>query len=246
MSATTALKWPPKASKRAGEGIDMALLVKEGRTWQQVIKKASDAVRAGRSANPMDWLFDNPLGASDHFNFGVLKQSYRGYKNSACLFGYHKLNPVPVGRSSEGGSPAGFSSYKSGVVLPSDADDALDGEVDLLIAIEESACCHDPSLLLYLTLSFPGATRLHHCWRVSYAFADQAFAQKRQLPVVLVQHRPGAVGSGNPAHVHLLVGPRQLDGTGFRGYAHDILCDEGQQILFDEWTAFRATWASPS
>jgi hypothetical protein len=224
----------------------MALPVTEGRTWQQVMRKATDAVRAGRSSNPMDWLFDSPLGASPDFNFGILKQSYQGHKNSACLFGLRKLNPVPVERSSDGSPPAGFSSYKSGVVLPPDADDSLDGEADLLIAIEESACCHNPSLLLYLTLSFPDATRMHHCWRESYAFADEAFARKRRLPVVVVQHRPGAVGSGNPAHVHLLVGPRQLDGTGFRGYAHDTLCDDGQQILYEEWTTFRAAWADRS
>jgi hypothetical protein len=191
----------------------------------------------------MDWLFDNPLGPCDDFTFGVLKQSYSGYKNSACLFGYHKLNPVRVKSGSEAGAPKAFSSHKSAVILPDDADDALDSELDLLIAIEESACCHEASLLLYLTLSFPGATRLHHCWTESLAFSREAFARKRRLPVVAVQHRPGAVGSDNPAHVHLLVGPRKLDGTGFRGYAHDILRDEGQQILFDEWTGFRKATA---
>ena len=218
----------------------------EKRSWEHAVRKASAAIRAGRSANPMDWLFDNPLGPQEDFVFGVLKQSYRGDKNSACLFGYHKLNPVTVKRSANQGGPSRFSSYRSNVVLPANADDALDSPVDLLIAIEESACDHDPALLLYLTLSFPGATRLHHCWRESLAFAEQAFAQARKLPVVAIQHHPGAVGSSNPAHVHLLVGPRQLDGTGFRGYAHDILCNEGQHILFDEWKAFRASWAGPA
>jgi hypothetical protein len=237
---------PPRASKPAVEVTEVAALIAEVPTWQRVLKKATTAVRLGRSANPMDWLFDNPVGPNTHFTFGVLKQRYQGHKNSACLFGYYKLNPVRAPRNPDGSPPHRFSCYKSDVVLPAEADDALDGEVDLLIAIEESACAHEPSLLLYLTLSFPEATRLHHCWRESYAFADAAFAQKRQLPVVIVQHHPGAVGSSNPAHVHLLIGPRQLDGTGFRGYAHDILCNEGQQILFDEWTAFRAAWAARS
>ena len=236
----------PKASMLAAGAVEVAALFKQAREWEQVFQQATAAVKAGRSANPMDWLYDNPLGPNRHFTMGVLKQSYRGYPNSACLFGYHKLDPAPSARTADGGPPREFSCYKSGVALPNDADDALDGEVDLLIAIEESACCHEPALLLYLTLAFPEATRLHHCWRESYAFADAAFAQKRKLPVVIVQHRPGATGSANPTHVHLLVGPRQLDGTGFRGYAHDILCDEGQQILFDEWTAFRASWASRS
>jgi hypothetical protein len=222
----------------------MAALVLQSRTWEQVVKAANAAVRDGRSANPMDWLFDNPLGSKEHFTFGVLNQNYRGCKNSVCLFGYHKLHPLGLQRGSDGAPLTGFGCYKSAVVLPSHADDALDSEVDLLIAIEESACRHEPSLLLYLTLAFPEATRMHHCWSESLAFADEAFARKRQLPVVAVQHRPGAVGSANPPHVHLLVGPRQVGGTGFRGYAHDILCNEGQQILFDEWTAFRASWRS--
>jgi hypothetical protein len=224
----------------------MALPVSQARTWQQVLRNALDGVRAGRSANPMDWLYDNPLGSFENFTFGVLNHSYGGYKNSTCLFGYHKLNPVSGVAGPDGGPPAPFSCYKSRAVLPRDADDALDCETDLLIAIEESACRHEPSLLLYLTLAFPDATRLHHCWSDSVAFADHAFARKRQLPVVAVQHRPGIVGSNNPVHVHLLVGPRRLDGTGFRGYAHDILCNEGQQVLFDEWTAFRAAWAGGS
>lgn len=222
----------------------MSAAVREERNWENVFLRASKEVRTGRSANPMDWLYDNPLGSRENFTTGVLKQSYKGYKNSACLFGHQKLNPVPPDPTTDCRPAPRFTCYKSGVALPDDADDALDGEVDLLIAIEESACCHEPALLLYLTLSFPEATRLHHCWSQSYAFADAAFANKRRLPVVVIQHHPGAVGSSNPAHVHLLVGPRQLDGTGFRGYAHDILCDEGQQILYDEWTAFRASWAS--
>jgi hypothetical protein len=220
----------------------MAALVEQSRTWQQAVQKAVATVGAGRSANPMDWLFDNPLGSNEDFTFGVLKQSYGGYANSACLFGFHKLNPLGLQRGPDGAPLPGFGCYKSGVVLPPHADDALDSEVDLLIAIEESACQHEAALLLYVTLSFPGATRLHHCWSEGVAFANEAFAIKRHLPVVVVQHRPGAAGSGNPVHLHLLVGPRRLDGTGFRGYAEDILCNEGQRILFEEWTAFRASW----
>lgn len=222
----------------------MGVAINPPRQWQNVFSQAQKAVLNGRSENPMDWLYDNPLGPRPHFTFAVLKQSYADHKNSVCLFGHRKLNPVRCAEVADGGVPTGFTCYKSGVALPRDADDTLDGEVNLLIAIEEAACSHEPALLLYLTLGFPEATRLHHCWRESYAFAAVAFAQKRKLPVVVVQHRPGAVGAANPTHVHLLVGPRQLDGTGFRGYAHDILCDDGQQILFDEWVAFRASWAA--
>jgi hypothetical protein len=217
----------------------MSRAIGQTATWEQTFQEALVAVRNGRPANPMEWLFDNPLGANENFTFAVLKKTYGGHKNSACLFGFHKLNPLGLQRDENGVPAKEFGCYKSDVVLPIDADDAMDSEAELLIAIEESATRFNPALLIYLTLSFPNATRMHHCWKEGMAFAAEAFARKRRLPVVIIQHRPGAAGSSNPVHLHLLVGPRQLDGTGFRGYADDILGDEGQQILFGEWMAFR-------
>jgi hypothetical protein len=195
-----------------------------------------------RSDNPMDWLYDNPLGAYPNFVFGILKQSYQGFPNTAVEFGGRKLRPVD-GHAADGCiDRAGITAYRHGTVLPDDAPDPFDEIEVFLKAIDFAACAHEAALLIYLTLSFPDARRLHHCWEEGRAFSLQAFARKRQLPVGLIQHRPGEVGSDNPAHLHLLVGARRLDGTGFRGFATDLLCDEGQQILFDEWTAFRETW----
>lgn len=196
-----------------------------------------------RSDNPMDWLYDNPLGAYPDFVFGILKQSYHGFPNSAVEFGGRKLRPIE-GRAADGSVDlAAITAYRHGTVLPDDAPDSYDEIEVLLKAVDLAACAHESALLVYLTLSFPDARRLHHCWEEGRAFSLEAFARNRQLPVGLIQHRPGEVGSNNPAHLHLLVGARRLDGTGFRGYAADLLTDEGQRTVHDEWLAFRAAWS---
>ncbi len=212
-------------------------------TPAQSAKHAVTAVfPQARSENPMDWLYDNPLGTFPNFVFGILRQSYRGFPNSAVEFGGRKLRPIE-GRNAEGAlDVTALTAYRVGTVLPRDAPDAFDDAGALLQALDRAACPQEQALLVYLTLSFPEATRLHHCWEEARAFCYAAFARQRQLPVVLCQHRPGEVGSSNPVHLHLLVSPRRIDGTGFRGYATDLLCEEAQQLIFDEWLAFRSSW----
>lgn len=195
-----------------------------------------------RSENPMDWLYDNPLGAYPNFVFGILRQSYQGFQNSVLEFGERKLRPVE-GQAPDGSpDPEALTAYRYGTVLPQDAPDGFDDVRVLLLGLDRAVCPHEPAMLIYLTLGYPEATRLHHCWEEARAFSFEAFARKRQLPVLLCQHRPGEVGSDNPVHLHLLVSPRRLDGTGFRGYANDLLCDGGQQLIYDEWLAFREAW----
>ncbi|PWG03511.1 hypothetical protein [Sphingosinicella humi] len=195
-----------------------------------------------RSDNPMDWLFDNPLGPYPNFVFGILKQSYQGFSNTAVEFGGRKLRPVEGHTTDAPPDRPPITAYRHGTVLPEDAPDAFDDIELLLKAFDLAACPHAPALLAYVTLSFPDARRLHHCWEEARAFSVQAFARRRQLPVGLIQHCPGEAGSDNPVHVHLLVGPRRLDGIGFRGYVTDILMDEGQEVLHGEWLNFRKAW----
>ena len=200
-------------------------------------KRAHKPAKSGRSENPLDWLYVNPLGAFPNFGFGVLKRSYQGHPNTAVEFGGRKLRPIKPSSS----DLTAFTAYRYGVVLPKDAPDELDDAIPLLAAIDASSCPHEAALLIYVTLTFPRATRLHHCWEEGRAFCFK-LAMERQCPILLCQHRPGDVGSDNPTHLHLLIGPRRADGTGFRGYLTDIISDEGQQVLHDEWAAFRKAW----
>ncbi|QDP20445.1 hypothetical protein [Sphingomonas xanthus] len=190
----------------------------------------------------MDWLYDNPLGGYPNFTFGVLEQSYRGYPNTPSEFALRKLRPV--GGLDHAGSfdEKTFTAYRYGSVLPDDAPDNLDAAVPLIRAMDFSLCSSHPAALIYATLDFPDTRRLHHAWEESRAFAYHQLAQKRHLPVLVVEHRPGDAGSDNPVHCHLLIGARKLDGTGFRGFADDLLTDQGQRILYDEWIGFRSRW----
>jgi hypothetical protein len=201
-------------------------------------KRAAKAVKSARSENPLDWLYDNPLGPFPNFTFGVLKRSYHGHTNTAVEFGGRKLRPIKPTSA----DPDAITAYRYGTVLPKDAPDELDDAFPLLAAIDAASCPHEAALLIYVTLAFPRATRLHHCWEEGRAFCLEKLAIERRCPVLLCQHRPGDVASDNPVHLHLLIGPRRIDGTGHRGYATDLICDHGQRLLHDEWLAFRKAW----
>jgi hypothetical protein len=199
--------------------------------------------KAQRSDNPMDWLYDNPLGSYPDFTFGILKKSYQGHRNSASEFAIRKLMPA----SSDNLDPASFdvnlvTAFRYGVILPPGAPDYLDAVEFALKMLDVSVLSSQAALLVYATLSFPDASRLHHVWEESRAFCLNNLARKRGLMTILVQHRPGEVGSDNAIHTHLLICPRRMDGTGLRGFADELLSDDGQQLLFDEWTAFREIW----
>lgn len=207
-------------------------------------KTASATKKPQRSDNPMDWLYDNPLGSFPDFTFGILKHSYQGHRNKASEFAIRKLMPA----SSDNLDPATFdvtlvTAFRYGVILPPGAPDYLDAADLALKMFDIAPLQHQSALLVYATLSFPDATRLHHAWEESRAFCVQNLGRDRGLMTLLVQHRPGEMGSDNPVHTHLLICPRRIDGTGLRGFAEELLSDEGQKLLFDEWIAHRATWS---
>jgi hypothetical protein len=135
------------------------------------------AVKPERSENPLDWLYDNPLGSSPHFTFAVLKRSYQGHTNTAVEFGGRKLRPIKPTPE----DPVAITAYRYGVVLPEDAPDELDEALPLLAAIDRASCTHEAALLIYVTLAFPRATRLHHCWEEGRAFCFK-LAMERRCP----------------------------------------------------------------
>lgn len=198
--------------------------------------------RKCRSSNPMDWLYDNPLGSFPNFTFGILEQTYRGFPNTPSEFCLRKLRPVGAIEHEVSFDEHTFTAYRFGAVLPKDAPDALDATGPLLKGFDLAVSPNQPAVLIYVTLAFPDTRRLHHAWEESRAFAYENFAQKRQLPVLVVQHRPGDAGSDKPVHTHLLISARRMDGTGYRGFASELLRDEGQRIIYDEWSNFRANW----
>jgi hypothetical protein len=192
----------------------------------------------------MDWLYDNPLGSYPDFTFGILEQTYRGFANTPSEFCLRKLRPVNALEHEGSFDEETFTAYRFGTVLPGDAPDVFDSTALLLKGFDLAVSPNQPAVLIYVTLAFPEARRLHHVWEESRAFAYENFAKKRQLPALIVQHRPGDAGSDNPVHSHLMISPRRIDGTGYRGFAEELLCETGQQILFDEWSEFSTEWRS--
>lgn len=194
-----------------------------------------------RSDNPMDWLFDNPMGDYPDFGFGVLRQTYRGHPNLPSEFGGRKLRPAAQD-TEPAHTDTQITANWADVVLPPDAPDELARPCRLLQALDEAVVPHEPATLIYATLSYPDATREHHAWNEARAFAFSTLALKRKLPTLLVLHNPSVVASDNPIHVHLLISPRKVDGLGFRGFDPDLAYNEAQDIIFEEWKVFRAAW----
>ncbi len=204
-------------------------------------KTIDDRPQTERSDNPMDWLFDNPMGDYPDFGFGILRQTYRGYPNLPSEFGGRKLRPGSK-HTEPARSDAEITASWADVVLPPGASDDIARPCRMLKALDEAIVEHEPATLIYATLSYPDEIREHHAWNEARAFAFTALALKRKLPTLLVLHNPSIVASDNPIHVHLLISPRRMDGIGFRGFDEELTFNEGQEILFAEWAAFKKGW----
>ena len=110
------------------------------------MKTASATTKPQRSDNPMDWLYDNPLGSFPDFTFGILKHSYQGHRNKASEFAIRKLMPA----SSDNLDPAtfdvsGITAFRYGVILPPGAPDYLDTAEYALKMLDVAALPHQPS-----------------------------------------------------------------------------------------------------
>lgn len=203
--------------------------------------RPSGGGKAERSDNPMDWLFDNPMGDYEDFGFGILRQTYRGFANLPSEFGGRKLRPGAQDNE-PARSDAEITASWADVVLPPDAPDTLARPCQLLQALDEAIMPHEQAALIYATLSYPEETREHHAWNEARAFAFSTLALKRKLPTLLVLHNPSIVASDNPIHVHLLISPRRMDGLGFRGFDPALIYNEAQDVIFEEWQGFKAAW----
>lgn len=190
-------------------------------------------------ADPQSWLFLNPAGPSGHGTvFGVLRKVYGGRQNSAVEFGRRKMQPIaPQGDAVS--SPWPMTAERAEVVLPADAPDALADPEAFLEAVDTAAI--DKTLLVYVTLPYPGVPRLHQAWESARAFAVRLAG--RGLASLVVMHAPGRVASSNPVHCHLLIAPRVAGGLGMEHgvYDRDLTCDAGQSVIEALWSEHIAT-----
>lgn len=199
---------------------------------------------AAKSDNPLDWLY--LLSTFPGFVFGVLRKEFRGFTdNDVISFILKKLRPV-VGLDASGRpDPSLITAWRHGAVLPPEAPDSWDDPLVLAEAMAGSVLPHHTSLLVYVTIAFPEARRLHEVWEMARAFALD-IARARGTPIIIVQHAPSEMGSGqHPPHVHLLIACRAASSLGGNWGAVDaeLICDDGESVLHAEWQAFRERWA---
>ena len=176
---------------------------------------------------PENWLY---LLNRDALTFGVLRKRYNDRDNSACEFGTSKLRPVSPAAAGQA-----ITAARADVVLPHHAEDALANPFAFLAGCDELTL--DPAILVYLSIAFPEAVRLHHAWEQARRFA-RMLADDRNLASLVVLHAPGLVSSPNPPHVHLLNCPRTGSsplGLKFGGLDRELICDKGADILDKCW-----------
>ena len=124
-------------------------------------------------------------------------------------------------------------------MLPEHADDAPAEPEAFLTAMDATAI--DKTLLVYVTLVFPNATKVHQAFEATRTFAAK-LARERQFASLMVLHAPGRIGSPNAPHGHLLIGPRAIPPLGLKYGVYDAeLCnDRGQKLMADLWREFEA------
>ena len=185
------------------------------------------------TANPHSWLVINPDpdNPADNFMYGVLEREHEGRTNSAVEFTTIKLQPTPP----VDGGPL-ITAERAEVVLPVDGDDRYVDPFVLAAEVDRMAVAGKPALLCYVTLYFPGATRLHRAWSEARSFAEM-LARDHEVATIVALHAPYRSGSANPVHAHLLIVPRTLTALGLGKYQHLFCFARGQKQLARLWEA---------
>lgn len=181
---------------------------------------------------PEDWLY---LLNRDALTFGVLRKRYNDRENSAYEFGASKLQPVSPAAAGQA-----ITAARADVVLPHHAEDALANPFAFLAGCDELTL--DPAILVYLSIAFPEAVRLHHAWEQARRFA-RVLADERDVASLVILHAPGLVSSPNPPHAHLLICPRTGSsslGLKYGGLDRELICDKGADVLNKCWKAMSA------
>lgn len=190
----------------------------------------------------MKRVFANPAKIPN-FGFAVVRRTYAGYANTAPDYARAKLQPrrpEAAGVIADGDWPVTAAEHD--LLLPSGVSDDYRRPGLLFARYQQGLLADRPELLLSLTLHFERPLPRHDMMEAGRAFAMEHLVRKRRLSTLLVLHLPGEVASENRPHIHLLSLARQHWPSGWGSYATDILCDDGQHILYAEWSRFWADW----
>ncbi len=175
------------------------------------------------AANPHSQLalVGEPAGcAGPRCMVGTLRPVHQGNANSAAAFARAKLAPASA-------DPTSWiiTAHRAEVLLPAGADDRLACPRALFEAVDAEHPADGKALLAYATLTWR-PQRLHRQWELGRTLA-QEWTREHGVAVLLVQHVPARVASGNDPHLHLMVaGPRRIEPWGgFGSYVAPLLGD---------------------
>lgn len=131
------------------------------------------------------------------------------------------------------------------VLLPPGASDEYLDPQHLVRSYDRQAFGVIRDLLIIITLRFPEVDasppmlKLHEAWELSRGFALAKLSMSRRLPVIPVLHVPGRAAKPGAPHVHLMTCARELLPSTFGKFCREIACEEGREILDQEWAEWR-------
>lgn len=128
---------------------------------------------------------------------------------------------------------------KHDVLLPSHAPDHCSTVQGLCDHYEHLALPQQIDLVAVLTLKFDDHELRHRCWEQSRAFIAAKIAAERELPAIVVFHRPSIAARALQAHVHALVFLRRLPGSDFGAFCKPLIEPAARAVLAAEWTLWR-------
>lgn len=156
---------------------------------------------------------------------GVIPSTYKNVPTTASAAVAKRLAPFGDGR---------INCYRHDVVLPPTAPDTVQ-ELAALIALYESQLLPaQQDLLGITTVRFEPELACHRAFELARGWAFDAFAARRQLPVIIVQHVPALAGRSQKPHCHLLWPVRALIGSHFSTFS-ELTKPGSRALVASEW-----------
>lgn len=181
-------------------------------------------------------------GAGQFPNFSFIKYYWAGEGQRGWIASRieKKLNPG----SGLDGEPSDMEATKWEMLVPAWAPEDYSDLGLCLYSYDRSFGAAETNAYVQLTFHFPLAQNTHHFYEMVRAFvrAEIIDSPERNLPAVLILHKPQEAGSANDPHVHCMVLLRQLNQLGWGRYERNLPTDAGNREIYEAWVAFKKRW----
>lgn len=136
-----------------------------------------------------------------------------------------------------GNDPEFGQALLADLVLPAEASGEYMDLAFLFDRYDRTQPSYEQHALVQMKFTLADSEPLHVGWERVRAFALQYLAGERGMAAVLVLHNPGAAGSGNAPHIHVIVPARQLTANGFSATDTRLCSDQGHEECWAAWQA---------